>query len=247
MSELIVIGYDDPAVAQKAFKAVQKLEKDKAADLTGLAVVRVDEDGETHVDTPRRDERVARSATAGALWALVFGILFATSGLGLVGAALGGLYGKLRTKPRQHISQEGPVPPEARLRGPRDHGFAGHRGQAQRGAAGIRRHPPQDFTRREGREGTRRAASRHRVGHTPGSPPTGPHSPCGLPPTRCGSWSLTCWTRTSASAGCGTGCRRPWGSGPRCTGTAVKSRSRRRDRADRTAHSAARRVCRRPR
>ncbi|MGW2559377.1 DUF1269 domain-containing protein [Streptomyces sp. NPDC001514] len=96
MSELIVIGYDDPAAAEKAFRAVQKLEQDKVVDLTGLAVVKVDEHGETHVDTPRRDEKVAMSATAGALWALVIGILVATPGLGLVGAALGGLFGKLR-------------------------------------------------------------------------------------------------------------------------------------------------------
>ncbi|MER6996770.1 DUF1269 domain-containing protein [Streptomyces sp. NPDC000410] len=95
MSELIVIGYEDPAAANGAFKAVQRLEKDKAIDLTGLAVVSVDEHGETHVDTPRRDEKVPMAATAGALWAMVFGLLVAVPALGVVGAALGGLYGKL--------------------------------------------------------------------------------------------------------------------------------------------------------
>ncbi|MFE2554850.1 DUF1269 domain-containing protein [Streptomyces sp. NPDC059352] len=95
MSELIVIGYDDHAVAKKAFKAVQQLRDDHVLDLNGLAVVSVDEEGETHVDTPARSEEVALSATAGALWGMVFGMLILTPGIGVVGAALGGLIGKL--------------------------------------------------------------------------------------------------------------------------------------------------------
>lgn len=95
MSELIVIGYDDPAVAKKAFKAVQELNNNHVVELGGLAVVTVDQDGETHVDTPAKTEKVAVSATAGALWGLVFGILILTPGIGVVGAALGGLIGKL--------------------------------------------------------------------------------------------------------------------------------------------------------
>ncbi|MFE0381007.1 DUF1269 domain-containing protein [Streptomyces inhibens] len=96
MSELIVIGYDDPTAARKALKAVQALQNDQVVELTGLAVVSVDEDGETHVDTPGKSEKVAVSATAGALWGLVFGMLFLLPAIGLVGAALGGLLGKLR-------------------------------------------------------------------------------------------------------------------------------------------------------
>ncbi|MEU2239429.1 DUF1269 domain-containing protein [Streptomyces sp. NPDC018338] len=95
MSELIVIGYDDHAVATKAFKAVQQLRDDHVVELNGLAVVRVDADGETHVDTPRKSEEVAISATAGALWGMVLGIVILTPGIGVVGAALGGLIGKL--------------------------------------------------------------------------------------------------------------------------------------------------------
>ncbi|MGW8766080.1 DUF1269 domain-containing protein [Streptomyces sp. NPDC055815] len=95
MSELIVIGYDDHKVATKAFKEVQKLRDDHVVDLNGLAVVRVDEDGETHVDTPAKKEEIALSATAGALWGMVFGILILTPAIGVVGAALGGLIGKL--------------------------------------------------------------------------------------------------------------------------------------------------------
>ncbi|KOG33663.1 MULTISPECIES: DUF1269 domain-containing protein [Streptomyces] len=95
MSELIVIGYDDHQVATKAFKEVQKLRDGHVVDLKGLAVVRVDEDGETHVDTPAKTEEIALSATAGALWGMVFGMLILTPGIGVVGAALGGLIGKL--------------------------------------------------------------------------------------------------------------------------------------------------------
>ncbi|MEU3691869.1 DUF1269 domain-containing protein [Streptomyces narbonensis] len=96
MSELIVLGYEDRAVADKAFAEVQRLTKDHVVELSGLAVVSVDEDGKTHVDTPARTEEIAMSATAGALWGMVFGILILTPGIGVVGAAAGGLIGKLQ-------------------------------------------------------------------------------------------------------------------------------------------------------
>ncbi|MER5309356.1 DUF1269 domain-containing protein [Streptomyces sp. NPDC002773] len=96
MSELIVLGYDDPAVARRAFAAVQELEDSHVVELKGLAVVSVDADGETHVDTPgKREGKVALSATAGALWGMVLGIVILTPGIGVVGAAVGGIIGKL--------------------------------------------------------------------------------------------------------------------------------------------------------
>ena len=95
MSELIIIGYDDPSVANQAFRAVQKMKKDSVVDFSGLAVVSVDEHGEAHVDTPRRDEKVPVAATAGALWGLVFGMVVLAPVFGVVGAAVGGLAGKL--------------------------------------------------------------------------------------------------------------------------------------------------------
>jgi len=94
MSELIVIGYDDPTVAENAYQAVQNLQQAYVVDLNGLAVVSVDADGRTHVDTPSKI--VGVSAASGALWGAVFGILFLVPGLGLVaGAAMGGLLGRL--------------------------------------------------------------------------------------------------------------------------------------------------------
>ncbi|MEU8523518.1 DUF1269 domain-containing protein [Streptomyces sp. NBC_01216] len=95
MSELIVVGYDARSTAHQAFKVVQELEGNHVLRLSGIAVVSVDEEGETHVDTPSRSEKVAVSATAGALWGLVFGMLILTPGIGVVGAAIGGLIGKL--------------------------------------------------------------------------------------------------------------------------------------------------------
>ncbi|MFB7588410.1 DUF1269 domain-containing protein [Streptomyces sp. NPDC056169] len=94
MSELIVIGYDDPDVAEKAFGTVQELQRDYVVHLNGLAIVSVDADGRTHVDTTSRI--VGVSAASGALWGAIFGILFLLPGVGLLtGAALGGLVGKL--------------------------------------------------------------------------------------------------------------------------------------------------------
>ncbi|MEV4946463.1 DUF1269 domain-containing protein [Streptomyces sp. NPDC053755] len=95
MSELVVIGFADRSTANEAFRKVQELQRSGVVELNGLAVVSVDEDGETHVDTPAKNEKVAVSATAGALWGLVFGMLILTPAIGVVGAALGGLIGKL--------------------------------------------------------------------------------------------------------------------------------------------------------
>ncbi|MFD9407943.1 DUF1269 domain-containing protein [Streptomyces sp. NPDC059989] len=94
MSELIVIGYDHPETARQAYATVQELHRDHVISVSGLAVVSVDAEGETHVDTPSR--LIGPSAAAGAVWGMVFGVLFLLPGVGLVaGAAVGGLLGKL--------------------------------------------------------------------------------------------------------------------------------------------------------
>lgn len=94
MSELIIIGYPDQSAAQGAYEQVQALRHDHIVDLAGLALVSVDDNGKTHVDTPGR--LVAGSATTGALWGMLFGILFflPVGGL-LIGGAMGALVGKL--------------------------------------------------------------------------------------------------------------------------------------------------------
>ncbi|MPV38426.1 DUF1269 domain-containing protein [Georgenia subflava] len=94
MSELIVLGYDDHATAEKAYQKVLDLQRDYIVTLSGLAVVRVDDDGKQHVDTPGRI--VGASASSGAVWGMIIGLLFLAPGIGfLVGGALGALTGKL--------------------------------------------------------------------------------------------------------------------------------------------------------
>ena len=93
MSDLIVIGYEDKDVARRAYEEVLRLQGDFIVDLRGLAIVNVDSDGKTHVDTPQRV--VGMSAARGALWGLLFGVLFFVPGLALVGGAMGALFGKL--------------------------------------------------------------------------------------------------------------------------------------------------------
>lgn len=93
MSELIVIGYQDPVTAKRAYDQVLSLQKDLVVELRGLAIVSVDQDGKSHVDTPQNF--VGTTAVSGALWGLLLGVLFFVPGLGLVGGALGALFGKL--------------------------------------------------------------------------------------------------------------------------------------------------------
>lgn len=93
MSDLIIIGYDDHPTARRAYEKVQELHQDYIVELRGLAIVTVDQDGKTHVDTPRRV--VATSAMSGAVWGLLFGVLFFVPGLALLGGAMGALFGQL--------------------------------------------------------------------------------------------------------------------------------------------------------
>lgn len=92
MSELIIIGYDDHAAAEQASAKVLELQRDFVVELTGLAVVRVDPDGKKHIDTP--GSIVGASASSGAIWGMIIGLLFLVPGLGLLfGGAWGALMG----------------------------------------------------------------------------------------------------------------------------------------------------------
>lgn len=92
MSELIIIGYDDHATAEKANEKVLQLQRDFVITLSGLAVVRVDADGKKHIDTP--GSVVGASASSGAIWGMIIGMLFLIPGFGLlIGGAWGALMG----------------------------------------------------------------------------------------------------------------------------------------------------------
>ncbi|MBO0821519.1 MAG: DUF1269 domain-containing protein [Nocardiopsaceae bacterium] len=92
MSDLIVIGYTDHRTAQRAYEEVQRLQRDFIVDLRGLAIVNVDHEGKTHVDTPQRF--IGASAAAGATFGLLIGLLFFVPGMVLLGGTIGALIGK---------------------------------------------------------------------------------------------------------------------------------------------------------
>ncbi len=91
MSDLIVIGYENAQTARQAYEQVQRLQQDFIVDLRGLAIVDVDAEGKTHVDTPRRI--VGTSTATGALFGLLLGVLFFVPGMALLGGAIGALMG----------------------------------------------------------------------------------------------------------------------------------------------------------
>jgi uncharacterized membrane protein len=93
MSDLIVIGYDGPQTARQAYEQVQRLQQDFVVQLRGLAVVDVDADGKTHVDTPQRI--IGTSVATGALFGRVLGMLLFVPGMALLGGAIGALMGSL--------------------------------------------------------------------------------------------------------------------------------------------------------
>lgn len=105
MSELIVIGYDDETTGRRAYDEVQELNRQFIVQLAGLAIVTIDEEGKSHVDTPRRV--VGASVAGGALWGMLFGLLFLAPGLGaLLGGAMGALIGRLNKSGIDHTFRE---------------------------------------------------------------------------------------------------------------------------------------------
>ena len=60
MSELIVIGYDNPVQARSAYDEVMAMQGDFVVELRGLAIVTVDAEGKSHVESPAEDRRNER-------------------------------------------------------------------------------------------------------------------------------------------------------------------------------------------
>src|SRR6478672_6690192 len=80
MSELIVIGYDSPVQARSAYEEVMAMQSDFIADLRGVAIVTVDTEGKSHVESPGKI--VGLGAASGALWGILIGLLFFVPFLG---------------------------------------------------------------------------------------------------------------------------------------------------------------------
>jgi len=94
MAALIVIGFDNPVEARAAYDEAVALQSDFVVDLRGVAIVTVDAEGQTHVQTPQKI--VGTGATSGALWGLLIGLLCFVPFLGAaLGGAVGALIGKL--------------------------------------------------------------------------------------------------------------------------------------------------------
>jgi uncharacterized membrane protein len=92
--ELIVIGYDNRDQAVAAYDEVLAMQDDFVVELQGLAIVTVDEEGKSHVETPQKI--VGMSAASGALWGMLLGLLFFVPFFGLaLGGLMGALFGKL--------------------------------------------------------------------------------------------------------------------------------------------------------
>ncbi|KQR45183.1 hypothetical protein ASF87_13020 [Microbacterium sp. Leaf161] len=92
MSDLIVIAYDNEAQAEAAYNEVQSLENDLVVELAGLALVKVDGEGKTHVEYPGTTGKIGVGAAGGALFGTLIGILFFVPFAGLI---FGGLFGAL--------------------------------------------------------------------------------------------------------------------------------------------------------
>jgi hypothetical protein len=69
MSDLIIIGYDNHDEATAAYNEVNGMQGDFVVQLQGLAIVTVDAEGKSHVETPQKI--VGVSAAGGALWGML--------------------------------------------------------------------------------------------------------------------------------------------------------------------------------
>jgi uncharacterized membrane protein len=94
MSELMVLGFNDEAAADRFGLKLAGMQKDLIVQLEDAAEVVRDPDGKPHVK--HGHEMVGIGAMGGAFWGMLFGLLFFIPFLGLaIGAGLGALFGKL--------------------------------------------------------------------------------------------------------------------------------------------------------
>jgi uncharacterized membrane protein len=94
MAELVVIGYPDERTAERSLAALGTLQHDLVIDLAGAAVVVADAEGNVKMSSPTH--ATGAGAASGALWGMIFGLLFLIPVAGLViGGAMGALFGKM--------------------------------------------------------------------------------------------------------------------------------------------------------
>ena len=94
MSELIVLGFEDEAAADRFGVKLGQMQNDLIIELNDAAEVVRDEKGKPHVKHGQK--LVGYGALGGAFWGMLFGLLFLVPFLGLaIGAGMGALFGKL--------------------------------------------------------------------------------------------------------------------------------------------------------
>jgi len=94
MAELVVIGYPDEISANNALAKLGTLQQDLIVDLVGASVVVADSEGKIKTATPTH--ATGAGAASGALWGMIFGLLFFIPVAGLViGGTMGALFGKM--------------------------------------------------------------------------------------------------------------------------------------------------------
>lgn len=92
MAELIVIAFDSESDAEAAYNEIQLLQENLVVELAGLALVKVDEKGKTHIEHPGSFGNIGAGTAGGALFGMLLGFLFFIPFAGLL---LGGLFGAL--------------------------------------------------------------------------------------------------------------------------------------------------------
>jgi len=93
MSELMVLGFENEAEADRFGVKLAQMQKDRIVELEDAAEVVRDLDGKPHVK--HGHSMVGAGALGGAFWGMLFGMLFLVPFLGLAfGAAMGALMGK---------------------------------------------------------------------------------------------------------------------------------------------------------
>lgn len=94
MAELLVIGYETPAKAQKARDALFAMAKDYLVEVSDAVVATVDDKGKIKLD--QLFHPWAMGLSGGAFWGLLIGLIFFMPLVGvLTGAAAGALAGAL--------------------------------------------------------------------------------------------------------------------------------------------------------
>ena len=94
MSELLVIGYDDPDKAHRARQSLLEMSKEYLVDVADAVVATTDENGKIQLDQMVNLWTIGVSG--GALWGMLIGLLFLNPLIGAAaGAAMGGLSGAL--------------------------------------------------------------------------------------------------------------------------------------------------------